>query len=405
MTATEASVPPRSSEHRAPRVLQVLPRLVSGGVERGTIEISAALAAAGWRSYVASAGGKMMHELSRHGGIHLALPLASKNPIVMRRNAARLAALIKEHGIDIVHARSRAPAWSAWMAARRTGRHFVTTFHNVYGDGTRLRRWYNSVMGRGERVIAISHFVAQHVAAVYGVPPERLRVIQRGVDLARFDPQRVSPERLIQLAKKWRLPDDRPIVMLPGRLTRWKGQLDLVAALAELGRRDLLCLVVGSDEGRPAYRQELERTIAARGLGEVFQLVEDCDDMPAALMLADVVVSASNRPEGFGRVIVEAQAMGRPVIATDHGGARETVLPDETGWLVPPREPQALAAAITEALALTPDERAIVAERATTHARTNFDNARMCSETLAVYREILFPEEKAGAVTLDPEAA
>jgi len=323
----------------------------------------------------------------------------------MRRNAARLAALIKEHGIDIVHARSRAPAWSAWMAARRTGRHFVTTFHNVYGDGTRLRRWYNSVMGRGERVIAISHFVAEHVAAVYGLPPERLRVIQRGVDLSRFDPQRVSPERLIQLAKKWRLPDDRPIVMLPGRLTRWKGQLDLVAAVAALGRRDLLCLLVGSDEGRPAYRQELERTIAACGLGEVFQLVEDCDDMPAALMLADVVVSASNRPEGFGRVVVEAQAMGRPVIATDHGGARETVLPDETGWLVPPREPQALAAAIAEALALTPDERAIVAEHATTHARTNFDTTRMCAETLAVYREILFPEEKAGAVTLDPEAA
>ncbi len=405
MTAAEASVPPRSSEHRAPRVLQVLPRLVSGGVERGTIEISAALVAAGWRSYVASAGGKMMHELSRHGGIHLTLPLASKNPIVMRRNAARLAALIKERGIDIVHARSRAPAWSAWMAARRTGRHFVTTFHNVYGDGTRLRRWYNSVMGRGERVIAISHFVAEHVAAVYGLPPERLRVIQRGVDLSRFDPQRVSPERLIQLAKKWRLPDDRPIVMLPGRLTRWKGQLDLVAAVAALGRRDLLCLLVGSDEGRPAYRQELERTIAACGLGEVFQLVEDCDDMPAALMLADVVVSASNRPEGFGRVVVEAQAMGRPVIATDHGGARETVLPDETGWLVPPREPQALAAAIAEALALTPDERAIVAEHATTHARTNFDTTRMCAETLAVYREILFPEEKAGAVTLDPEAA
>ena len=405
MTAAEASVPPRSSEHRAPRVLQVLPRLVSGGVERGTIEISAALVAAGWRSYVASAGGKMMHELSRHGGIHLTLPLASKNPIVMRRNAARLAALIKERGIDIVHARSRAPAWSAWMAARRTGRHFVTTFHNVYGDGTRLRRWYNSVMGRGERVIAISHFVAEHVAAVYGLPPERLRVIQRGVDLSRFDPQRVSPERLIQLAKKWRLPDDRPIVMLPGRLTRWKGQLDLVAAVAALGRRDLLCLLVGSDEGRPAYRQELERTIAACGLGEVFQLVEDCDDMPAALMLADVVVSASNRPEGFGRVVVEAQAMGRPVIATDHGGARETVLPDETGWLVPPREPQALAAAIAEALALTPDERAIVAEHATTHARTNFDTTRMCAETLAVYREILFPEKKAGAVTLDPEAA
>ncbi len=402
MTATESSMP---AEGRPPRVLQVLPRLVSGGVERGTIEISAALAAAGWGSYVASAGGKMTHELARHGATHITLPLASKNPLVMHGNVARLAALIAEHDIDIVHARSRAPAWSAWAASRRLGCHFITTFHNAYGDGTRLRRWYNSVMGRGERVIAISYFVAEHAAAVYGLGPDRLRIIHRGVDLARFDPQRISAERLIQLATRWRLPDDRPIVMLPGRLTRWKGQLDLVAAIAALGRRDVLCLLVGSDDGRPSFRRELETTIAARGLGEVFQLVDDCNDMPAALMLADVVVSASNRPEGFGRVIVEAQAMGRPVVATDHGGARETILSNETGWLVPPGDPQALAGAIAEALALSADERAILAERAITHARARFGIERMCAETLAVYREILFPAEHAAMVVRDPEAA
>ena len=402
MTATESSMP---AEGRPPRVLQVLPRLVSGGVERGTIEISAALAAAGWGSYVASAGGKMTHELTRHGATHVTLPLASKNPLVMQGNIARLAALIDEHGINLVHARSRAPAWSAWAAARRTHRHFVTTFHNAYGDGTRLRRWYNSVMGRGERVIAISHFVAAHAASVYGLGPDRLRVIQRGVDLARFDPQRISAERLIQLAARWRLPDDRPIVMLPGRLTRWKGQLDLVTAIAALDRKDLLCLFVGSDDGRPSFRRELERTIAARGLGEIFQLVDDCNDMPAALMLADVVVSASNRPEGFGRVIVEAQAMGRPVVATDHGGARETVLSGETGWLVSPGEPSALAGAIAEALALTPDERAILAERAIAHVRARFGIERMCAETLAVYREVLFAPAQAVPIILDPEAA
>jgi glycosyltransferase involved in cell wall biosynthesis len=393
------------AEGRPPRVLQVLPRLASGGVERGTIEISAALAAAGWGTYVASAGGKMTHELTRHDATHITMPLASKNPLVMHGNIARLAALIEEHDIDIVHARSRAPAWSAWAASRRTGRHFVTTFHNAYGDATRLRRWYNSVMGRGERVIAISYFVAEHAAAVYGIGADRLRVIQRGVDLARFDPQRVSAERVIQLAKRWRLPDDRPIIMLPGRLTRWKGQLDLVAAIAALGSRDVLCLLVGSDEGRPSFRRELERTIAARGLGEVFQLVDDCNDMPAALMLADVVVSASNRPEGFGRVIVEAQAMGRPVVATDHGGARETILSNETGWLVPPGDPQALAGAIAEALSLNGDERAILAERAIAHARDRFGIERMCNETLAVYQEILFPAADAATVARDPEAA
>jgi glycosyltransferase involved in cell wall biosynthesis len=380
-----------TEETRPPRVLQVVPRLVSGGVERGTIEISAALVAAGWQSFVASAGGKMEHELARHGATHVTLPLASKNPLVMRRNVTRLAKLIERLDIDLVHARSRAPAWSAWAAARRTGRHFVTTFHNAYGAGTALRRRYNAVMGRGELVIAISHFVAEHAIATYGLPVERVRVIQRGVDLGRFDPARVSAERRIRLAEAWRLPDDRPVIMLPGRLTRWKGQLDLVAAVARLGRTDLRCLLVGSDEGRPGFRRELERAIIRSGLAGVFQIVEDCDDMPAALMFADVVVSASNRPEGFGRVIVEAQAMGRPVIATDHGGARETVRHGETGWLVPPGDTAALAAALGEALALTPAARAALAERAMTAARRDFSTERMCAATLAVYEEILFP--------------
>ncbi|MDB5407297.1 MAG: glycosyl transferase [Rhodospirillales bacterium] len=393
-----------TEQSRPPRVLQIVPRLVSGGVERGTIEISAALVAAGWQSFVASAGGKMEHELTRHGATHVTLPLASKNPIVMRRNVKRLAALIERLDIDIVHARSRAPAWSAWAAARRTGRHFVTTFHNAYGAATALRRRYNSVMGRGERVIAISHFVAEHAIATYQLPPEKVRTIQRGVDLARFDPARVSAERRIRLAEAWRLPDDRPVIMLPGRLTRWKGQLDLIEAVALLGRTDLRCLLVGSDEGRPTFRREVEQAIVRKNLGSVFQIIEDCDDMPAALMFADVVVSASNRPEGFGRVIVEAQAMGRPVVATDHGGARETVRQGETGWLVPPGDAAALAAAIAEALALTPAARQELAERAAGVARREFSTDRMCAATLAVYEELLFPQAKRDAAesrTLD----
>ena len=338
----------------------------------------------------------MVHEITRHGGRHITLPLASKNPLVVRRNVRRLAALIEAHAIDLVHARSRAPAWSAWAAARRTDRRFVTTFHNAYGAGTRLRRWYNSVMARGERVIAISRFVAEHAIATYGIAPERVRVIERGVDLLRFDPQRISQERIIRLAREWRLPDDRPVVMLPGRLTRWKGQLDLIAALALLGRSDLCCLLVGSDAGRGSFHREVEREIAARGLNSIVSCIPDCNDMPAALMLADLVVSASNRPEGFGRVIVEAQAMGRPVIATDHGGARETVLPGETGWLVPPGDPRALAGAITEGLALAPHDRLALAERAIAHARANFSTERMCARTLAVYEEVLFPSFDSG---------
>jgi glycosyltransferase involved in cell wall biosynthesis len=314
----------------------------------------------------------------------------------MRRNARRLEALIRRLDIDIVHARSRAPAWSAWAAARATGRHFVTTMHNAYDRSLPLKERYNSVMAKGERVIAISQFVAEHAALIYRVGPDRLRTIPRGVDLEAFAPGRIGGERIAALARAWRLPDGAPVIMLPGRLTRWKGGLDLVAAIAALGRRDIHCLLIGAEQRR-GFRRELEGAIAARGLGGLFRIVEDCADMPAAYMLSDVVISASTDPEGFGRVIVEAQAMGRPVVATDHGGARETVIPGMTGWLAPPGDPAALAAAIGEALALTPQARARLAEEAMRLVAERFTRERMCARTIAVYEELLFPEPAAPA--------
>jgi glycosyltransferase involved in cell wall biosynthesis len=395
-TSAEISTAPAAAGTRPPVVLQVLPRLVSGGVERGTVEVAAALVAAGWKAVVASAGGPMVRELERAGARHVILPLASKNPFVMRRNVERLEALIRGEQIDIVHARSRAPAWSALFAARRTGRHFVTTFHNAYDTSSWVKQRYNSVMAEGERVIAISRFVAEHAALVYHVPPERLRIIERGVDFTRFDPERVSAERVIQLAREWRLPDGLPVVMLPGRLTRWKGQLVLVDALARLGRRNLRSVLVGAGSGR--YRRQLEETIVQRKLGDIVHVVDECRDMPAAYMLADVVVSASTRPEGFGRVIAEAQAMGRPVIATDHGGAREILREDETGWLVPPGDAQALADAIARALDLPSSKRLTLAERSIAHMRAHFTTKAMTDRTLAVYEEILFPEAASAAL-------
>src|SRR5215472_583478 len=240
---------------RPPAVLQIVPRLGSGGAERGTVDVAGALAAAGWNSYVASAGGPLERDIVRAGATHLTLPLASKNPLVMRRNATALVRLIPQLGIDLVDARSRAPAWSAWAAARATGCRFVTTFHNAYGARAALKRRYNAVMARGERVIAISHFVANHAATVYGIGGDRLRVIPRGVDLDSFDPTRIGAERIADLARQWRLPNDTPVVMLPGRLTRWKGGLDLIAAIAALGRRDLCCVLVGSGQSR-GFRKE-----------------------------------------------------------------------------------------------------------------------------------------------------
>lgn len=382
---------PAAPKGRPPAVLQVLPSLVSGGAERGTVELAGALAAAGWASYVASAGGPLERDLIRAGASHFTMPLASKNPLLMRRNTAALVRLIRSLGVDIIHARSRAPAWSAWSAAGETGRHFVTTFHNAYGARAALKRRYNSVMARGERVIAISRFVADHAATVYGVEPDRLRTIPRGVDLDIFDPARVGAQRIIRLAREWRLPDGAPVVMLPGRLTRWKGGLDFIAAIAALGRRDICCLLVGSEQRR-GFRRELEATIGRLELGGLFRIVEDCRDMAAAYMLADVVVSASSDPEGFGRVIIEAQAMGRPVVATDHGGARETILPGATGWLVPAREPAALAVAIGEALSLGAGEREMLARCTIAHVAAHFTHRAMCTRTIDVYEELLFPQ-------------
>ena len=391
-TDPEASIAPRAAEPRGrrPAVLQVLPRLDQGGVERGTVEMTGALVRAGWRAVVASAGGRMVGEILRAGGEHVALPLASKNPAVMLLNARRLAAVIEAQRIDIIHARSRAPAWSAMLAARRTKRHFVTTFHNAYGAENWAKRRYNSVMARGERVIAISRFVAAHAAATYGVGNDRIRVIDRGVDLENFHPDRVRPSRIVQLAEAWRLPDGAPVVMLPGRLTSWKGQEVLIEALSWLGRRDVVCLFIGS--GSTRYRKTLEQQIGALGLADLCRFVDHCADMPAAYMLADIVVSASTRPEGFGRVIAEALAMGRPVIATEHGGAGEIVVPGITGWLTPPGDAKALARMMQEALSLDTADRAALAARATASVAGRFSRDVMTQKTIAVYEEILWGE-------------
>ncbi len=374
-----------------PTILQVLPRLDTGGVERGTVEIAEGIVQAGGRALVASEGGRMVRELTRVGAEHVTLPLASKKPWVIHRNIERLKALIAERDVKLVHARSRAPAWSARAATRALGVPFVTTFHGTYNLGPfGLKRAYNAVMADGDRVIAISEFIRNHIARIYGVSGERVTVIHRGVDFSRFDPDRVSQERMIQLVQRWRLPDGVPVIVLPGRLTRWKGQEVLIRALAKVRHRPVRALLVGSDQGRTGYRDELQALIERLGLTDTVHLVGDCDDMPAAYKLADVVVSASTDPEAFGRVVAEGSAMGRPVIAPNHGAAPEIVVPGgQTGWLFWPESADDLARALDEALNLTPDEREALKDRAIARVRAEFGKDRMVDRTLAVYQDLL----------------
>ncbi len=374
------------------RILQVIPALGAGGAEQAVVDINEALIKAGHKSYVVSSGGDRVAAIEAAGGIHITMPAASKNPLQMWANAKTLKSIIRQEGITVVHARSRAPAWSAWLAARWCRVPFVTTFHAAYSCGNPLKQAYNRIMTRGARVIAISHFIARHVGEEYGVPPERITTIYRGIDLSRFDRAAVSPERKEFLRTLWKVAPNRPIILLPARLTRIKGQDVLIAAMRRLMEQervgDAVVVLIGDAQGRSHYRRELLEQAVSGRLSDRVIIADHCDDMPAAYALATLVVMPSLVPEGFGRVPVEAQAMGVPVIASDLGATRETVLPDLTGWLVPPDDPEALAEKIHAVLQLPAAERERLAQQAAARAHEKFALPMMTAATLAVYRAV-----------------
>ncbi len=370
-------------------ILQVLPSLETGGVERGTVDITEAIVNSGGRAIVVSSGGRLVSDVERAGGEHIKLPVNSKNPIRMFLNSRAISGIVLAKGVDIVHARSRAPAWSALLAARRTNRKFVTTFHGTYNENNILKSYYNSVMTRGDAVIAISEFIAGHIRRKYGVPKNILSVIHRGVDLERFSLTNISENRVEALARTWRLPDGVPVIMLPGRLTRWKGQEVFIQAIKKTGLNNLKCLIVGSDQGRHAYKASLEKLIAQKDLSDVIHLIDHCDDMPAAYMLADIVVSASVEPEAFGRVAVEAQALGRLVVATNHGATKETIENGSTGWLVNPNDATAMAEILKTLLSYTREERKKISTLAIQHISNNFSKEEMCEKTIKLYKSMV----------------
>ncbi len=374
---------------RPPVILQVLPELRSGGVERGTLEIANAQKLAGFVPLVASAGGALVPHLERLGAKHITLPLASKNPFTMWQNVGALANIIKEHQVDIVHARSRAPAWSAWAACNQTSASFLTTFHGTYNFSNEWKRKYNSIMVRGERVIAISNFIAKHVQENYAVEPHLIRLIPRGVDLKNFAPERISGARVAALAKEWHVPDDLPILFMPGRVTRWKGHEFVLRALGRLAHRNFFCVFAGDVEKHPDYVQELEGLIKELELEGHVRFVGATQQMAEAYQLCDVVLCPSIEPEAFGRVPIEAQAMSKLVISTNHGGAAETIMHGKTGYLVTPNDVPALTDVIRQLLSLSREEREMMGRISREHVARYFSLEQMCEKTLGVYDEIL----------------
>ena len=370
-------------------VLQILPHLNSGGLVSGAVEISEALQKAGMNSFVASEGGRREREITRAGGKVLNFSLGSKNPLIILLNVYKLSKIIKTYKINIIHARSRAPAWSAYFAAKKMGIPFVTTFHGTYSIQNNLKKKYNSIMIKSNRVIAISKFIKSHILSNYNIDKEKIVTIYRGVNIEKFNYLKVSNERLVSLLKKFNIPEDSYVVLLPGRITRWKGHTLLIEAISKLQRSDIICLFVGDVQGRNKYYTELEKLIDKLQLKNNFRIISNQSDMAAIYKLADVVVSTSLEPEAFGRVVAEAQAMGRPTVAVNHGGGPEIIIDGQTGWLFKPGDADDLSDKINSALNLNKEDRDKMAMGAIERAKLNFNNETMCAKTLQVYAELV----------------
>lgn len=375
-------------------ILQVIPDLSAGGAERTTVEMAEAITGAGGRALVVSEGGRLESALQDVGGKLIAMKVASKNPLTIRKNTRLIEDLIAEEKVDLIHARSRAPAWSAYVAAQNTETPFVTTYHGAYSGTTGLKKRYNSVMARGDLVIANSEWTASHVMEVHGTPREKIVTIPRGVDLIAFDPANVAETRVTAVRNAWELaPDDTRLrLVLPGRLTSWKGQGLAIDALGALdpGERSRLHLILPGDaQGRQKYVSELEDKIIDHQLGGSVSIVGHTDDMPAAYALADIILAPSTRPEAFGRVAAEASAMAKPVIVADHGGQRETVIEGQTGTRAEPGSVPALTACIRTLVSLPPEARAAMGAAGQAHVRQNYSKAQLQSATLNVYARLL----------------
>ena len=371
-------------------VLQVLPELNQGGVELGTIEIASELQKRGIKNFVASAGGRMEGNLERLKVKHFTLPLKTKNIFKMWLNSLRLAKIIKENGITIVHARSRAPAWSAYWAAKKCGVHYMTTFHGTYGLGPHgIKKIYNQVMTFGERVIAISNHIKEHIIKNYGTDESKIRLIARCVNMDNFDVENTSAERMIKFLEDNQIPSDKPLITLIGRLTNWKGQKLLINALNKIKDLDFHCLLIGDDQGRTKYSDELHDMIEQFGMENRYTFIRHVTDVPAAMLVSDIVLSTSIEPEAFGRIAIEGQAMGRIVIASDIGGSKETVIDGATGKLFKSGDADDLANAIKWALSLSTEEREKIGAEAVKNVKEHFTKQIMCDKTISVYEEII----------------
>ncbi len=370
------------------KILQVTAALDQGGVERGTVEMAAFIVSKGAKSFVASQGGRLVADLMDQGSEHVSLPLARRDPLSILYSAFKLRSLIDENEISLVHARSRAPAWAAYLASRMAGVPFVTTFHGTHRIQNCVKKYYNSIMTRGRRVIAISQFIKDHIQKNYGVDESLIDIAPRGFDPLRISPDKVENQQLAELKSRWDLVDGIPVLTLPGRLTRWKGQTLFLDALAQIKDLDWQVLIVGGCGKKDSYLHELKNMAEASGISDRVKFTGDQSNIVPFYAVSDVVVSASTEPEAFGRVAVEAQAMAKPIIASAHGGALETVRDGETGWLFTNNNVEDLVQKLR--LALSPQTDLIkIGKAAREFVAVEYTTEQMCSAEWDSYHLVL----------------
>ena len=379
------------------KILQVIPKLGYGGAETGCYDLAHFLAEQDCKSFLITSGGQLLKYVRRNKVKVIRLPVQSKNPIIIFINFIIILFILWIYKIDIVHVRSRAPAWSCLWACFFSGKKFVTTFHGTYNFSSKLKHFYNSVMVRSKLIIGGSNFIFNHINENYqkyiNLKKQKLMVIFRGINLEFFNIKNTSEKKVNDLASRWSIDRKNFLLLLPGRLTKWKGQEIFIEALSlikeDYNIENFHAVILGSNQGREVYSKKLSLLVERYRLGKKITLIQNCKEMPLAYKLCDIVVSSSVEPEAFGRVAVEAQAMNKPIIATDIGGSRETVLNGRSGLLYKHNDPKELAKAINKIIKMNKQALSLMGELGRKNVEKKYNVDQMCQTTFTEYKKLL----------------
>ena len=378
------------------KVLQVIPKLGYGGAETGCYDIAHYLPENNCKSFLVTSGGELTKFIDKKKVKLIKLPVHSKNPLMILLNSFALIFIIYFYKIDIVHARSRAPAWSCLIATKVTSRKFVTTFHGTYNFKSKIKKFYNSVMVRSNLVIAGSNFIFAHIKENYSnylKSETKLLVIFRGINVDYFESTTKTELEENKLLKDWEIEENKKIILLPGRLTSWKGQELFIEAVKlvniELGYEAFYAVILGSEQGRDLYKKKLVRLSEQHRLTKQVKFIDNCKDMALAYKISDIIVSSSIEPESFGRVSVEAQSMEKIIIASDIGGSNETIINEKTGYLFQSGNPQSLCNIILKVLNLDDTTLKSIGIEGRKNVVSKFNVEKMCFSTYSEYKKLI----------------